>query len=319
MIINQFLIFFISFTLSWALLKIFIPLLSKVIIDLPGKRSAHIKPCPSGGGIFFILIQIFFLIFSLFMGYKDDFLYVTLISLPLAIIGFIDDEKDLKNNTKFLFQLGTSIFLVITSKFFSNDPGFILSIIGFLTLTLIAISFINFINFMDGIDGLVGGCMLVVCFTILIVNNQSLLIISLIGGLLGFLYWNWHPAKVFMGDTGSTFLGAFFIGIIFQSKSLNQAVGILLVISPLLVDAITCILRRFMKGQNIFRPHNLHLYQRLYQAGIKQDKVALIYISSTLAISLSYLFLGIYYAVISSLVIITTGYFLDRNVAIKFL
>ena len=90
-------------------------------------------------------------------------------------------------------------------------------------------------------------------------------------------------------------------------------------VSPLLVDAITCILRRFMKGQNIFKPHNLHLYQRLYQAGFKQDKVALIYISSTLAISISYLFLGIYYAVISSLFIIAIGYFLDRNVAIKFL
>ena len=141
---------------------------------------------------------------------------------------------------------------------------------------------INFVNFMDGIDGIVASNLLLTIYIIsFYVPNSSTLFIA-VGSLIGFLILNWSPAKLFMGDVGSTFLGALLAGLILQAESWSQSLGFLLLTSPILLDAFICVVRRLISRQNIFRPHKLHLYQRLHQAGWSHAKITKLYFDVTL-------------------------------------
>jgi UDP-N-acetylmuramyl pentapeptide phosphotransferase/UDP-N-acetylglucosamine-1-phosphate transferase len=106
---------------------------------------------------------------------------------------------------------------------------------------------------------------------------------AVVGALLGFMPWNWSPARVFMGDVGSTYLGALLAGVTLQQATPAQALGLLLVAFPLLGDACLCVLRRLAAGQRVFQAHRLHLYQRLHQAGWSHSRVAVLYIGATAA------------------------------------
>ncbi|WP_341885399.1 hypothetical protein [Synechococcus sp. UW140] len=112
---------------------------------------------------------------------------------------------------------------------------------------------------------------------------------SLVGALFGFLLWNWSPAKVFMGDVGSTFLGAVFAGVVLQQASFTAALALLLVATPLLADACICVLRRLLAGQRIFQAHRLHLFQRLHQAGWSHARVASCYVAATAVLAIALL------------------------------
>ena len=121
-----------------------------------------------------------------------------------------------------------------------------------------------------------------------------------------------------MGDVGSTFLGAILFGSFLNANNFIDAIAILAILSPLLMDGIICILRRFLHGENIFYPHKLHLYQRLYQAGLSHSRVSIIYclnviflgiISSSKNINL--IFLGILFELLF-------GFYLEKNFAISF-
>ena len=162
------------------------------------------------------------------------------------------------------------------------------------------------------------GCLLVTLFTSIIVLQAPWPIWTLLGSLIGFLIWNWHPSKIFMGDIGSTFLGAFLGGIILQSNDLKEAVGLLLIPMPLLMDAFICVLRRFVAGQNIFQGHRLHLYQRLYLAGWSKSNVSLAYITGCIALASSFLLLGLQWEIYFAILLILIGIFVDKNLAISF-
>jgi UDP-N-acetylmuramyl pentapeptide phosphotransferase/UDP-N-acetylglucosamine-1-phosphate transferase len=107
------------------------------------------------------------------------------------------------------------------------------------------------------------------------------------GALLGFLAWNWSPAKVFMGDVGSTWIGAVFAGMVLQQPDPLEAISLLLVGFPLLGDALICVLRRLRAGQPVFQAHRLHLFQRLQRGGWPHAKVSIFYGSATLLLALA--------------------------------
>ena len=153
-------------------------------------------------------------------------------------------------------------------------PFLYVFLFSFLLLSVTAV--INFINFMDGLDGLVAGCMAVSISALGLLISSDLSTWALVGSLLGFLFWNWSPAKVFMGDVGSTFLGAIFAGLVLQASTWHQALGFLFVSTPLLGDALICVLRRLVAGHCIFQAHRLHLFQRLHQAGWSHSRVSLL-------------------------------------------
>ncbi|MDC3164151.1 glycosyl transferase, partial [Prochlorococcus sp. AH-716-F13] len=139
-----------------------------------------------------------------------------------------------------------------------------------------------------------------------------------LGILLSFLLWNWHPAKIFMGDAGSTYLGAIYAGIILKSGNLIELISLILILLPLIADPITCLVKRIFYRQPIFIAHNLHLYQRLNQYGMHTKKVCLIYLTATSVLCLAYLYLNFVFLSILSLIIILIGYFLDKNYALAF-
>ena len=150
---------------------------------------------------------------------------------------------------------------------------------------------------MDGSDGLVAGCMFVFFLIINYKLNSNISLIILLGSLATFICWNWNPAKIFMGDIGSTFLGLYFIASILKLNDINEIVGLLLIASPIFGDALLTVFRRFFKGQNIFKAHRQHLYQRLYLGKLSKKQVALMYILLSSVIGIVYVKLNIIYEI----------------------
>ena len=163
---------------------------------------------------------------------------------------------------------------------------------------------------MDGIDGLIAFLMIVILTTDAIINRRFLSL-PLLVSLISFLFWNWDPSKLFMGDIGSTFLGVYLPYIIISSSSLCNGVAIFVISSPLWLDAFTCLIRRFMNRDNIFKPHKKHLYQRLTQAGWPHGKVTLLYGFASIFLSIMYIIGGNLELFIGFIIIIFVGVFLE--------
>ena len=172
--------------------------------------------------------------------------------------------------------------------------------------------------FMDGLDGLVAGCMALTIATLALVLDSPWPFWALVGSLLGFLLFNWSPAKVFMGDIGSTFLGAVFVGLVLQASSWSQALGCLLVATPLMADACFCVPRRLLAGQRVFQAHRLHLFQRLHQAGWPHARVSLTYIAATALLALAMLAGGCPWVFGLAVAELLLGVWLDQRVAVPF-
>ncbi len=271
-----YIIAFVSFFISLFSLKYAIPILSRDFLDKPNFRSSHSFPVPTGGGITFVLISI---VSSCFINF-----WIPLISFPLALIGFLDDKKGIPATFRYLIQISTVIILVFKSQLMKNILilGLNNQIEVFLVILLIfaGTAVINFVNFMDGLDGFLAvNIIIIFCMAI---YSGNLVLIPITSALMGFLIWNWSPAKVFMGDVGSTFLGSIYLAITLNTESFKGSFSLVIIAIPLLGDAFICVLRRFINGENIFRPHKLHLYQRLNQAGISHSNVCFIYAFLTL-------------------------------------
>ena len=294
--------------INYFCLRRIIPFLKKSFVDNPNERSSHKNPIARAGGITFVSLGT---ISSIFLG-----TFIQLICFPLAIVGLLDDKYDLSSLLRFTFQgLTVLILCKISSLFFIFDSDFI-NYSLFIFSLFAGVAIINFTNFMDGIDGLVTACMIVVLSTLAFELMPNLW--PLIGALLGFLILNWYPAKIFMGDVGSTFLGAIYFGYILQSDSWEQCIGLLLISTPLLGDAFICVLRRFFNKENIFKAHSSHLYQRLVKAGITHGKVTLIYVFATLLISLGWLCWGLTFELLLLIPVLLTGFWLDSKIAVPF-
>ena len=304
------LLIFLSFLFSWVLLKMIMPVLKINVVDKPNERSSHIFPKPSAGGISFVVTGT--IIFSL----TGNFLPI--ICLPLALVGFIDDFVNLKRPIRFSAQLITVLLIINESQFIGNfgELGRFSYITLFLLLTITGVAIINLINFMDGIDGLVAGSMILIFALCSIFISNSFLIF--VASLTAFLNWNWYPSKVFMGDGGSTFLGALFFGALLDCSSLFELSKILIVSSPLLIDSFICILRRFFNNQRIFDPHCSHLYQRLYQAGWRHSSVVIVYMLCILTLGISMIIGNFKLMIFLFLTQFCTGFFIDQKIAKPF-
>ncbi len=305
--------FFISLITSFFLIPIYCIVAKKSsLLALPDKRSSHLIPTPSGGGI------IFFGIFSILSLYNQDFWQLT--CLPIAIIGFFDDRFNLSPKFRYLFQLITLLLIVrfcglnyLLIDIFINPHSFLILIMIFFIGTAV----INLINFMDGLDGLVGLSMTLIFLTLSIafpINNLW----SLVGALIGFLIWNFQSAKIFMGDSGSTSISAILVFLCLKSGQFTQSLEVLLLAAPLLLDSSICVLRRLFHGHNIFSAHKLHLYQRLHQAGWSHKKVSLTYGFGTLVMCLGYFIFDYRYMLTILFFELLVGIYLEKNFSKSF-
>ncbi|MEB3275879.1 MAG: glycosyltransferase family 4 protein [Cyanobacteriota bacterium] len=301
---------------SWGLLLGLIPLLQQRLLDQPNSRSAHSRPTPRGGGVAFVLVAVAMSGLAWLSGIQAPAALLPLLALPLALVGLLDDRLDLPAAWRYGVQLLTGSILLACSPLVRAlvGPGWLA-----LPVLLIAVTaVINFTNFMDGLDGLVAGCMAVALAAAALQLQLPVVIWALVGGLLGFLIWNWSPARVFMGDVGSTFLGAVFAGVVLQASSWPEALGLLLVATPLLGDACLCVPRRLFAGQPIFQAHRLHLFQRLHQAGWSHGSVARLYITGSVLLAVMLLLAGWPWVIPLAVLELLIGVWLDQRVAVPF-
>ena len=289
----------VSALLTWLFLWVLIPWLRRRLLDQPNARSSHHVPTPRGGGVVFVLVGS---LLSLALGAGTSS-WIPLICCPLALVGLLDDRFNLPAAWRYAAQVATAGVLVSMAA--------VPLPIWALPLVLVAITaVINFTNFMDGLDGLVALCGVVLM--------ASVGLWPVAGALLGFLAWNWSPAKVFMGDVGSTWIGAVFAGMVLQQTGPWEAMSQLLVGFPLLGDALICVLRRMRAGQPVFQAHRLHLFQRLQRGGWPHAKVSLVYGSATVVLALARPFGGV--AALTPLIgaEMLMALWMERNQAVSF-
>ena len=296
---------------------------TSINLDYPNSRSSHIRPTPSSCGLAFISTTLIFIIIDILLNKISYANSIFLLCLPIALVGFVDDKLDLNKKIRYLVLLIVVVSLIFANLNSNQSLVYELSNFRFLfpiiftLLIFLGTGLINLINFMDGIDGLVAGCFVISTFFIGL--NQNHLIFYLSAALIGFLISNWYPAKIFMGDVGSTFLGSVLVANLFQSENIIDFLNIGLLNLPLIADAFICLSVRCVKGENIFLPHKKHLYQRLTENGWSHSKVSLIYLISTLILGLSVTLGNIIITVILSFVILILGLTLNNNHAAKFI
>lgn len=269
-----FLILALSFTLIFYFRNF---ALQKSIIDIPNERSSHVQPTPRGGGvvfvgIFYILLSVLWLMHQI----KGNIFYAFLGGIPVALVGYCDDVKGVKIYWRFLVHLVSSMWSVAML-------GLMHSFSSIVPVVLI-VWFINFYNFMDGIDGIAATQAIfvtAVAGVMLYLNNHigiSLLCFGILAALVGFLYWNWQPAKIFMGDVGSGFLG-FFFGTLMFSTAVEYQIPVIfwfILMAVFLCDAGCTLLYRILKKKKWYMAHREHVYQRMVQFGWEHSQVTLL-------------------------------------------
>ena len=273
-------------------------------LDMPDARKVHKKPIPRIGGIgiyaAFIISMVLVRMFAeltgeLLWGVSGLILSGTLIML----VGIIDDYKNLPAKLKLLGQIFAAAVLVLGFDVridFITDPfGDYIYLEWFAVPATIfwLVGLSNTINLIDGLDGLAAGVSMIAALTIMFVAlEQNVLIIAVLtaalaGAAFGFLFFNFNPASIFMGDSGALFLGFMLAGIsvigaVKCAATIALVVPILALGLPIL-DTAFAIVRRYRGGVPIFRPDKGHLHHRLLGLGFTQRQaVLLMYVISAL-------------------------------------
>lgn len=249
------------------------------ILDHPNDRSSHAIPTPRGGGwgVVLSLLPIWSGIMW-FTHMPGRWPLVILGAVLLVIISWLDDLKDLDPRWRLLTQIiAVGLGMLAMPDGFSVTGGLLPGWIEKPMMFGGWVWFINLYNFMDGIDGITGtetasigsGLWLLVVVSPLALNIPALpmLALTLAGVAIGFLYWNWHPAKVFMGDVGSVTLG-YLVGWLLIMVAGNGAFWAALIL-PLYycLDASLTLTRRVLRRQAIWQAHREHFYQRAVDNG----------------------------------------------------
>ena len=271
-------LFVISFVLTYFIKEYAI---KKSLVAAVNERSSHTVPTPHGGGIAIALTWFVGLIYLYINNQIDSTLFFALIiGVVIAVVGLVDDIVELSPKLRmivFLLVGATGLYIIgglhtLTFGLFDISNIFITSAFAMLLI----LWYINLTNFIDGIDSY-----LAVEFIFLSVAG-----LLLFGGahfavlgvsVLGFLYWNWHTAKIFMGDVGSTLLG-YTIAIITLYYANIEASNLWIWITLYGVfwfDATFTLIRRKLNGEKLSQAHRKHAYQRLTQAGWSHSKVTL--------------------------------------------
>lgn len=259
--------------------------ITRSIKDIPNERSLHEMPTPRIGGVG--------LIAGLLSGWAIMFhapsLWILLPLLLLFLLSLIDDVRGLSVRIRFALHFIAAFSVVWGEGLFAAN--FLLAVAAILLIVWM----INLYNFMDGSDGLAGG-MTLVGFSVygvasLMGGDEVLAMIcfSIGAAALGFLYFNFYPAQVFMGDAGSIPLGflAASIGIVGWDRNLWPVWFPVMVFSPFVLDATVTLLKRAIRGERVWRAHREHYYQRLVQLGAGHRNTALIEYALMISVGVS--------------------------------
>lgn len=275
---NPWLLIFLSFALAWALTALVRSLANRAkLIDMPNARSSHQQPTPRGGGL---AIVVSLAVASPWLASADPTSAriaadVIPAALAVAAIGFVDDRWPLPAWPRAVVHVIASVWIL------HQLPGVpMVEVLGInlgaglvgISLALLYLTWAtNLFNFMDGTDGIAASQSILVCIGAAVLQGLLLGGLAWLGPVLvacccaGFLVWNWPPARIFMGDVGSGFLGLLVGGMTLayglEAPTLFWAWMILQ--GTFVVDATTTILRRLARGQRITNAHRSHAYQNL--------------------------------------------------------
>ncbi len=237
------------------------------VVDVPDERRNHTLPTPRGAGIAVVLFSVMFMIVASADGH-----YIA-IGFLLALLCLYDDVKGLSVKFRLLAQ-ALLVGLMMVSYNELVFQGVLPIWADKLASGIMLLVFINIYNFMDGIDEITTAETLGITLGMTVVYILSDLHIGLLadawivtGAILGFWYWNRHPAKIFLGDSGSIPVG-FYMGVlllIMSSRGYEQAA--LILPAYYLVDGLTTLSRRALKGEKVWQAHSEHGYQKAVRAG----------------------------------------------------
>lgn len=301
MLTRQVLFMIFAFIVSFAFTFATTPLVRRFAfkigaIDIPkDNRRMHKKPTPRIGGLAIIFG---FTVATLCFAQPSRQLYGTLAGAAIiAVMGVIDDCKNLPAKLKFVIQIIAALVVVFAGdikidvftnpNFLSDNPYWVLPEWLSVTLTVIWIVFItNAVNFIDGLDGLAAGVSAIMSISFVFISIRvgeysiAILGIALMGSCFGFLPFNFNPAKIFMGDTGSTFLGFMLATLsiqgVFKSYAVISFAVPLLILGLPLFDALFAMIRRILRGQSPMTADRGHLHHRLVDMGFSQKQTVFI-------------------------------------------
>lgn len=267
--------------IPFVFVALFIPIVRKIAVhigalDIPNERKVHKEPMPRLGGLG---IYSGFLLGYMIFGEHTAMMNSILIgSFVLIITGIIDDIKPINAFPKLLGQLAAALIVVIYGNLLLKDVSFFgiyvnFGIFAYPITVLFILGCINCVNLIDGLDGLAGGISSIFFLTIGIIayfqgriGLSVILTFVMFGSTLGFLVHNFHPAKIFMGDSGSMFLG-FIISIItllgFKTIITSSIIVPLCILIVPILDTVCAIIRRKLKGESIGTPDKSHFHHQL--------------------------------------------------------
>jgi Fuc2NAc and GlcNAc transferase len=270
--------FLLSFSGTYLIRKI---ATKRNILDVPNKRSSHNQPVPRGGGLA-IAIAWYVAIITLFLfkEIQSNLFFALLCSVPVATIGLLDDVLNISPKIRLVVQvLSSALAVYFLGGLKSIDLGFVIlhnSTFFSLAAILGIVWFTNLFNFLDGIDGFVSLEIIFISFAAFFILGLKLPLF-LAAATIGFLLWNWQPAKIFMGDVGSTMLG-FTVGIFtiyYQNTNESSFVIWLLFSSLFWFDATITLFRRWRNHEKLSVAHRKHAYQRMVQFGYSHQKTVI--------------------------------------------
>jgi Fuc2NAc and GlcNAc transferase len=262
------------------------------ILDIPNERSAHKNPVPRGAGIaFFIAFNIVLAILVMQNALTMNYTYPVFLGGPVVLIlGYWDDLSSLSASVRLSVHFLVSLFVIllisagfsktIEISFLPNWPWLTASF-----SVLFIAWFINLYNFMDGCDGLattigmVGSGLIAILSYVSGNTDLAIIYVVLAYALAGFLLFNWHPAKVFMGDAGAYYLGYVFGALALVSKLYYDSSLFvhLIIFGTFIVDATWTLFRRFLRKEKVFKAHREHAFQKLLTKHWSHSKVTALY------------------------------------------
>jgi len=258
------------------------------ITDKPNHRKVHTNPIPTLGGL---AIFVSFMIGLLILQPENEYhFFIVGGAVVVLMLGMIDDMYDLSAKVKFIVQLAVAGMIVLWGGLqveFINLPfggqvefGVLSSVITILWI----VGVMNAINFIDGLDGLSAGVSSIALFTIAgmaaIMGNVYVftMAILLFFSTLGFLRYNFHPAKIFMGDTGSLFLG-YMISVLsllgFKNVTVISFIIPIFILGVPIADTLIAMIRRLINRQPMSSPDSSHLHHRLVKLGFTHKQTVL--------------------------------------------
>jgi UDP-N-acetylmuramyl pentapeptide phosphotransferase/UDP-N-acetylglucosamine-1-phosphate transferase len=264
------------------------------ILDHPNDRSSHDRPTPRGGGLAVIpVVALSWIVLSVLGLAPLGTLAPVAAAVGLAYLSWRDDRTSLPVGIRLVAQFGAvAICLFFLPGAGNVFQGLLPQWLDFVATALLWVWFVNLFNFMDGIDGITAseavtiglGVALIALVSADYQSGALMLGLSIAAAALGFLVWNWHPAKLFLGDVGSIPLG-FLLGWLLLGLA-GTGSWAPAVILPLyyLTDATLTLLFRLVRGRRVWQAHREHFYQRAVQRGSSHSAVVVRILAANLAL-----------------------------------